>query len=619
MISKILIKDSSRECNNEQTPTNYPSLYHVDQVTSYLLESEKVSSLTDSLSSLEISDDNGASSDQDKETIQAQKAAKLLSKKKLFLQACMYGCSTEVLAYLIHNSDDKAFHDWIQTYRDDETGETCLHYVCRKTYASNLSSSTATLLEKVKIILGTHLDLMFVPNSREGKLPLEYVRPYMAKGWRWRSWLTSTEFSTGTHYQTNESNYTSSTIPTNIEDSMTLAPLDCISVFSDSFSSVSEFTTSASDYTDDEMVTHVTSILATHLEVIMIDRSGKNKQNQSFDSSNNAKDDDTDLGENFDNVLQADLKLLVKMIASMYHNVPYHSFDHAHHVVSGTNDLLDMLVPVEDEGDEEHPCSHYLYSNVNLRFAAVFASLIHDVDHTGIANPQLVLEEHPLALLYGGDSIAEKNSIVVGFMILMRPEFKRLRLHMFQTEQDFSEFQEIVTNLVMTTDIGNAQATKVIVDAWEEAFGAYDITMQQEQEGKGSIMSFSNHLPSTKIDENDRKRAFAVLYYIMRSSDVIHLMEDWDTFVKWCKLCYIEFRAAYLVGKGEDTGAQSWHEGQIMFLDKYITPLAQRLNSSGAFGEFGIDMIENIAYSRGRWLEEGFYITRGLNGIFEIG
>mmetsp|Transcript_21453 Transcript_21453/g.32423 ORF Transcript_21453/g.32423 Transcript_21453/m.32423 type:complete len:390 (+) Transcript_21453:419-1588(+) len=386
------------------------------------------------------------------------------------------------------------------------------------------------------------------------------------------------------------------------------------------------------------MITHVTSILAAHLEAMVLER-----RRQGDDDG----DDDEGEEELLNDDLRNDLKLLVKMVASMYHAVPYHSFDHAHHVVSAVNDLLDMLVPVDDDDDDDeeedeetandvttqsqqsqqsqqpkHPCSHYLYSNIPLRFASVFAALIHDVDHTGIINPRLVAEDHPLALFYGGDSIAEKNSIVVGMMILMRPEFTVLReTIMFPSQGDFERFLTVVLKLIKVTDIGNAQANKTILNAWQEAFGEYNLPAQQQQvleEGQQySTQSFSNHPPSVLLENGDctcldQKRATAVLYYIMRSSDVLHLMEDWDTFLKWCKRCYVEFQAAYRAGKGDDPGCTSWYEGQVVFLDGYVAPLAQRLHSSGAFGEFGTDMIDNIYASRSKWLEEGYEISLQL-------
>jgi hypothetical protein len=55
-----------------------------------------------------------------------------------------------------------------------------------------------------------------------------------------------------------------------------------------------------------------------------------------------------------------------------------------------------------------------LASDPLTQFAVVFSALIHDVDHTGVANGQLIKENSPIALHYDGKSVAEQNSIDLG-------------------------------------------------------------------------------------------------------------------------------------------------------------------------------------------------------------
>lgn len=439
------------------------------------------------------------------------------------VNACREG-SMDVLAYLVHEAN-------FDLGAQDSLGRTCMHHVCQTDDPS---------LDKLKILLGTELDLMF-RQDHEGKTPLDYV-----EDGQWNEWFKLPLFS---------------------NSFKRFGDMDDISGHESTnsgFSSVSN-----EDITEEEMIVHVTAILASRLEAL---------QREHRESWSDAEDD----------LIQSELGLFVRMVAAMYRDVAYHSFDHAHHVTSATNDLLDMLVPPED--DENHPCSHDLFSNMNLRFAIVFAALIHDVDHTGTNNAQLEKEGDKLSVLYGGKSTLEKNSIVVGLLLFMSPELTNLRKAMFQTDHDFYEFRRIVVQLIMTTDIGNRETTKIIADAWEQAF--------DKDEEPGS------HPPSREIDDNDRKRALAVIFYMMRAADVLHLMEDWDAFVKWSNLCYLEFRENYLRGQGEDPGS-SWYENQIGFLDGYITPLAKKLHYSKAFGEFGEYMVDNIATNRERWLVEG--------------
>jgi hypothetical protein len=42
--------------------------------------------------------------------------------------------------------------------------------------------------------------------------------------------------------------------------------------------------------------------------------------------------------------------------------------------------------------------------------------------------------------------------------------------------------------------------------------------------------------------------------------------------------------AAYLAGRAPRDPADTWYEGEIMFFDKYIIPLAKKLDECGVFG-----------------------------------
>jgi hypothetical protein len=43
------------------------------------------------------------------------------------------------------------------------------------------------------------------------------------------------------------------------------------------------------------------------------------------------------------------------------------------------------------------------------QFAVVFSAIIHDMDHPGVPNSQLVKEKTKLAEVYKGVSVAEQN------------------------------------------------------------------------------------------------------------------------------------------------------------------------------------------------------------------
>ena len=102
----------------------------------------------------------------------------------------------------------------------------------------------------------------------------------------------------------------------------------------------------------------------------------------------------------------------VVCIATMYNDNPFHNFGHASHVVMSTCKLLSRIVAADndDSGDvlrdsttaakNLHDHTYGITSDPMTQFACVFSALIHDVDHSGVSNAQLVLENAPLAQLY---------------------------------------------------------------------------------------------------------------------------------------------------------------------------------------------------------------------------
>jgi len=254
--------------------------------------------------------------------------------------------------------------------------------------------------------------------------------------------------------------------------------------------------------------------------------------------------------------------------------VPYHNVEHAYHVFLSANKLLDLMLCEQEEvsepstemmddsttadsnnNDDE---SNYIMvagrrrrrgrsrrattestgsgttsssssrSNSKRRrkrrrnptfgiksdplsqLALLFSALVHDVDHTGITNRQLVLEMDDLAILYNDQSVAEQRSLAVAFLTLKGGEYQELREVLFpppptsvgrgddDTEnnghreggsgasgkatsvasggvmlgnEDFFKFRKLVIDLVLVTDIASPERTQIVKSKWKEAFG----------------------------------------------------------------------------------------------------------------------------------------------------
>lgn len=105
------------------------------------------------------------------------------------------------------------------------------------------------------------------------------------------------------------------------------------------------------------------------------------------------------------------------------------------------------------------------------KFAVVYAALIHDVDHQGVPNRQLVAEGDDLALLYNDKSVAEQHSLRVAFQLLMQPQFATLRHDLIPTSSDQFTFRRLVIELVLCTDIASPERMLLAKSKWVEAFG----------------------------------------------------------------------------------------------------------------------------------------------------
>ena len=77
------------------------------------------------------------------------------------------------------------------------------------------------------------------------------------------------------------------------------------------------------------------------------------------------------------------------------------------------------------------------------QFACAFSALIHDVDHVGVSNAQLVKEGVPIAAKYKGRSVAEQNSLDLSWDLLMRPKYNKLRAYLLPTQNEMVRFRQV--------------------------------------------------------------------------------------------------------------------------------------------------------------------------------
>lgn len=165
----------------------------------------------------------------------------------------------------------------------------------------------------------------------------------------------------------------------------------------------------------------------------------------------------------------------VRTIVMGYVDTPYHCKEHAFHVVLSVNKLTDLML--QQKPTKNSSATFGLRRDTIAQLALLFAALVHDVEHKGVPNRQLVLEHDPLAVLYNDHSVAEQRSLYVAFSVLLKPEFTLLRQTVFAIphgaidSNDYRRFRQIVINLVLNTDIASPERSQLSKSKWKEAFG----------------------------------------------------------------------------------------------------------------------------------------------------
>lgn len=204
------------------------------------------------------------------------------------------------------------------------------------------------------------------------------------------------------------------------------------------------------------------------------------------------------------------LRSYVRTILAGYNDTPYHSKEHAFHVVLSVNKLTDLMLKTNPGTIKTYGLRH----DAVAQLAMVFAALVHDVEHTGVPNRQLVLENDLLSVLYNDQSVAEQRSLFIAFDELLKPEYSLLRSTIFNVSDgkmdsdSYRRFRKIVVDLVLNTDIASPERTQLAKSKWREGFGDTFESMERklkqtlnEQDDDGSISG--SETPDSSENEKD--------------------------------------------------------------------------------------------------------------------
>jgi 3'5'-cyclic nucleotide phosphodiesterase/Adenylate and Guanylate cyclase catalytic domain len=301
---------------------------------------------------------------------------------------------------------------------------------------------------------------------------------------------------------------------------------------------------------------------------------------------------------------------LVTQISSRYNDNQFHNFEHACYVVMSVSKLLRRINPsavvvskssvasTTDSCSIQSPTrkagyTYGVYSDPITQLALLFSALIHDIDHKGVSNTPLMIEQPSLASMYKNHSVAEQNSIDIAWSMFMSDTYEHLRSIIFQNNEELWRFRRIVVNAVLATDILDQQSNEKREHRWKHMF----LNKIQQQR---DVLSNTGPVVYKKPYQ-----AAIVVEYMMQASDVSHTMQHWLVFIKWNTNLFREVYTAYCNNRLAINPIEYWYQAELDFFDHYVIPLAQKLKSSNAFGSSITEYLTYAKKNRTEWAVHG--------------
>jgi class 3 adenylate cyclase len=296
-------------------------------------------------------------------------------------------------------------------------------------------------------------------------------------------------------------------------------------------------------------------------------------------------------------VVLAQLRDYVSVMSSRYHENPFHNFEHASHVTMSASKLLNRIVIPEDVNYQRnnakalasdlHDYTYGITSDPLTQFAVIFCSMIHDVDHQGVSNFQLGVEQPEMAKKYKNRGLAEQNSVDIAWEVLMQPEYRNLQQCIFTNEDELKRFRQLVVNLVMATDIFDKEFKILRNSRWDKAFHK---DLAAPQLGEEETFAF---------------KATIVIEHIIQAADVAHTMQHWHVYTKWNERLFQEMYLAYEEDRSAKDPSEGWYNGELWFFDNYVIPLAKKLDECNVFGVASDEGLNYALANRAEWAIKG--------------
>jgi 3'5'-cyclic nucleotide phosphodiesterase len=265
----------------------------------------------------------------------------------------------------------------------------------------------------------------------------------------------------------------------------------------------------------------------------------------------------------------------------------FHNFEHATHVLMSVMKLLGRITNSTDADQASATMERQFYSDPLLQFGCVLSALVHDIDHQGVSNMQLVQEGHKLASRYNNKAVAEQNSIDIAWTMFMSAEYSQFRKAVCPCDHQLRRLRQLLINSIIATDIVDKDLKEDRNSRWEKAFLSDQSMLSVDSR---QIMN---------------RRTTLVLEHLIQASDVSHCMQHWQVYRKWNERLFQEMYQAYAVGRAARDPSEFWYQGELGFFDFYIIPLAKKLRDCQVFGVSSDEFLNYAQQNREEWERRG--------------
>ena len=138
-----------------------------------------------------------------------------------------------------------------------------------------------------------------------------------------------------------------------------------------------------------------------------------------------------------------------------------------------------------------------------------------DVDHQGVPNAVLVEEKAEVAQIYNNKSVAEQNSLEIGWALLMEPCYRELRDALFQDNEEVVHLRKLLVTATLATDIADKELA----------------SMRRDRAAVALAVLEDGFLPTT--DDIASQKATFILETLIQVADVSHLMMPFAFYKRW--------------------------------------------------------------------------------------